>query len=335
MSKPNNAVSQLAQNYFSETQKQPQNKHQNVSQAQHVQEFQDFLQSQTPGPSSSAPMSAVRHGHQPPGFLAAGPSRSAGKQPQWAQEFQRFQGPAVRPGPSVEEMETIYTRGAARAGPALGWAQEFHRQDPAPGWANEFRGKEKEWEHEFQAQREHLEGKMVSDGDWSRQFEAMRMQERLDSDPWAKEFEQRQSAAEAQGEKTEDWQAQFEALWQKMAENPKNQTHGDWEKEFRNIMPDLHPADLDTGDIPADWEVDPVKAELQPYTFEPNNPFLTHPNPFQAGMELLATQGSLSAAALAFEAAVQRDPHNDVAWHRLGTTQVENEKESPGIAALQ
>ncbi|CAJ0766455.1 2680_t:CDS:2, partial [Entrophospora sp. SA101] len=45
--------------------------------------------------------------------------------------------------------------------------------------------------------------------------------------------------------------------------------------------------------------------------------------------------GSLSEAALAFEAAVKKDINNSEAWERLGSVQAQNEKDEAAIRALQ
>lgn len=49
----------------------------------------------------------------------------------------------------------------------------------------------------------------------------------------------------------------------------------------------------------------------------------------------LMQKGSLTQAALAFEAAVQQQPQDDLAWQHLGMVQAENEKEVPAILALE
>ena len=71
------------------------------------------------------------------------------------------------------------------------------------------------------------------------------------------------------------------------------------------------------------------------YNFEEDNPFSATKDPFEEGVRILNEGGNLSLAALAFEAAVQRDPQHVQAWCQLGSAQAQNEKESPAIRALE
>ncbi|KAF6220261.1 hypothetical protein HO133_003393 [Letharia lupina] len=71
------------------------------------------------------------------------------------------------------------------------------------------------------------------------------------------------------------------------------------------------------------------------YTFEEDNPFSATKDPFEEGIKVMNEGGNLSLAALAFEAAVQRDPQHVQAWCQLGSAQAQNEKESPAIRALE
>jgi tetratricopeptide (TPR) repeat protein len=137
------------------------------------------------------------------------------------------------------------------------------------------------------------------------------------------------------------WEADFEEMWLKVQESSFGK---DFASEFKSAfsdMPNEVPAEFkdilpfEVNEMKSMEEADPVFSECIPYEFEEQNEYLKHSDPYQAGMELLESQGSLSLAALAFEAAVQRDPHNDEAWLRLGRAQAENEKELPAIAALQ
>ena len=74
---------------------------------------------------------------------------------------------------------------------------------------------------------------------------------------------------------------------------------------------------------------------LGDYLFEEDNPFASVPDPFGEGVRIMEEGGNLSLAALAFEAAVQKDPEHVEAWTLLGNAQAQNEKESPAIRALE
>lgn len=77
--------------------------------------------------------------------------------------------------------------------------------------------------------------------------------------------------------------------------------------------------------------------ELGDYLFEPaaDNVFASHGDPYGEGVRIMDSGGNLSLAALAFEAAVQKDPSHVEAWTRLGAAQAQNEKETPAIRALE
>lgn len=75
--------------------------------------------------------------------------------------------------------------------------------------------------------------------------------------------------------------------------------------------------------------------QLGNYLFEEENIFRAVANPFEEGVKIMNEAGNLSLAALAFEAAVQKDPRHVEAWCMLGSAQAQNEKESPAIRALE
>jgi peroxin-5 len=77
------------------------------------------------------------------------------------------------------------------------------------------------------------------------------------------------------------------------------------------------------------------KPDLGDYLFEPDNPYLNHPDPYSEGLRLLEAGGSLSEAALAFEAGCQMDSTRVEGWTHLGTIQAQNEKELAAIRALE
>ncbi|RDL38578.1 uncharacterized protein BP5553_02918 [Venustampulla echinocandica] len=75
--------------------------------------------------------------------------------------------------------------------------------------------------------------------------------------------------------------------------------------------------------------------QLGDYMFEEENIFKEVGNPFEEGVRIMQEGGNLSLAALAFEAAVQKDPQHVEAWVLLGSAQAQNEKETPAIRALE
>lgn len=74
---------------------------------------------------------------------------------------------------------------------------------------------------------------------------------------------------------------------------------------------------------------------VEEYLFEQDNLFSSQPDPFEEGVRILSSGGNLSLAALAFEAAVQKDPSHVEAWVYLGSAQAQNEKEEAAIRALE
>src|SRR5204862_4137307 len=77
------------------------------------------------------------------------------------------------------------------------------------------------------------------------------------------------------------------------------------------------------------------KPDLGAYLFEPDNPYMNHPDPFMEGVRLMEAGGSLSEAALAFEAVCQLESNRVDGWTYLGTVQAQNEKELAAIRALE
>merc|ERR1711977_296167 len=75
--------------------------------------------------------------------------------------------------------------------------------------------------------------------------------------------------------------------------------------------------------------------QLGDYMFEEDNIYKEVGNPFEEGVRIMHEGGNLSLAALAFEAAVQKDPQHIDAWVLLGSAQAQNEKETPAIRALE
>lgn len=121
---------------------------------------------------------------------------------------------------------------------------------------------------------------------------------------------------------------------------------GDFESIWKGIqngeaamrsMPD-EDLDIKWGDGIDSWNpsramaLDPL---IEDYLFEEDNIFKDQANPFEEGVRIMDDGGNLSLAALAFEAAVQKDPKHTEAWARLGAAQSQNEKEDAALRAYQ
>ncbi|KAJ8602747.1 hypothetical protein MRB53_042374 [Persea americana] len=145
----------------------------------------------------------------------------------------------------------------------------------------------------------------LSSENWEEQFKALDVQD----------HEERQD--ESQEPTQEDDFRDFESIWKDMQEeNPA--LAEEWANEFDSS--------LDSQGRP----------DLGEYMFEPNNVYMTHANPFEEGQRLLASGGSLSEAALCFEAVCQRDGDDiQKGWSALGLCQAQNEKEEAAIKALE
>ncbi|KAA8648491.1 tetratricopeptide repeat protein [Aspergillus tanneri] len=127
----------------------------------------------------------------------------------------------------------------------------------------------------------------------------------------------------------------FESVWHRVqTEAATNRKLAEEQTDF-NIDENLHMGDL------GDWDsFDTLNSrfrdpQLGDYMFEEDNVFRNVNNPFEEGVKIMREGGNLSLAALAFEAAVQKEPQHVQAWTMLGSAQAQNEKELPAIRALE
>jgi peroxin-5 len=178
----------------------------------------------------------------------------------------------------------------------------------------------------------------------------------LDDKDWEEQFAQLEKSDQQQEEGQQDLDAlDAEAnarIEAELNEMDRSVDFGDFESVWRGIQAETeHARQLANDEMWADsmhagdmdqWEgfdglnthssVDP---QMEPYLFEQNNLFENVTNPFEEGMKIMDEGGNLSLAALAFEAAVQKDPQHVAAWVKLGEAQAQNEKETPAIRALE
>ncbi|KAI9044771.1 Peroxisomal membrane signal receptor PTS1 [Aspergillus affinis] len=127
----------------------------------------------------------------------------------------------------------------------------------------------------------------------------------------------------------------FERIWEKVqAETAASRKLAEENTDF-NVNENLHMGDLGEWDSFDTLNTRFRDPQLGDYMFEEDNVFRSVNNPFEEGVKIMREGGNLSLAALAFEAAVQKDPQHVQAWTMLGSAQAQNEKELPAIRALE
>ncbi|KAF2636174.1 TPR-like protein [Massarina eburnea CBS 473.64] len=172
-------------------------------------------------------------------------------------------------------------------------------------------------------------GRMVEldDQDWEEQFAQL---EQTDQDVTDEEANKRIEAELNEMDRSVDFD-DFESVWAGIKAETEHARQLANEERLG-----LHMGDMD------EWEGfdglnthhvrDPPMGD---YLFEEHNLFKDITNPFDEGIKIMEEGGNLSLAALAFEAAVQKDPQHIAAWVKLGESQAQNEKETPAIRALE
>ncbi|KAL1999476.1 hypothetical protein VTN02DRAFT_4455 [Thermoascus thermophilus] len=146
----------------------------------------------------------------------------------------------------------------------------------------------------------------------------------------------------------QNWEAQFAEMETAGQQSLDDEANAAMEAELNDLDRKLAGdevkfdmgGNLHMGDL-GEWEgFDTINTrfrdpQLGDYLFEEDNAFRAVSNPFEEGLKIMREGGNLSLAALAFEAAVQKDPQHVQAWTMLGSAQAQNEKESPAIRALE
>lgn len=167
----------------------------------------------------------------------------------------------------------------------------------------------------------------LDDSTWEEQFSQLEMQDRDHSESLAMEPEL--DAMDDQLLHSETGFGDLESIWRGI------QAEGE---EALPVTGDMDRRFLDGFDDSFDWDSMAGRLGNVPvagqYLFEEENLFKDRPDPFQEGIQIMRDGGNLSLAALAFEAATQRDPSHVEAWVSLGSAQAQNEKEDAAIRAL-
>ncbi|KAK3936291.1 hypothetical protein QBC46DRAFT_395403 [Diplogelasinospora grovesii] len=192
-----------------------------------------------------------------------------------------------------------------------------------------------------QQQQQHHEpegkgkGKVVEldDSQWEEQFAQIELQDKKLQEDESLAMEPELNKMDEKLLHSETGYGDLESIWRGIQAERESMNDLDVEDDF---------AKFDSsnfgGDGLGDWDrlngriADPI---VENYLFEDENLFRGQPNPFDEGVKIMNEGGNLSLAALAFEAAVQKDPEHVDAWVYLGQAQAQNEKEEASIRALE
>lgn len=179
-------------------------------------------------------------------------------------------------------------------------------------------------------------GKMIEldDENWEEQFKQIDMQGREIDESLAAEAELDQMDRSVLESETNEF-GDFESIWRGIqAETAAAREMVAEQDEMQNHLGDDY-GEWDGFDGLGTHNAQFRDPQLGDYMFESDNLFKDVGNPFEEGVRIMDEGGNLSLAALAFEAAVQKDSQHLEAWVRLGSAQAQNEKETPAIRAME
>jgi peroxin-5 len=172
----------------------------------------------------------------------------------------------------------------------------------------------------------------LDDQDWETQFAEL---EQGDQDTLDAEANKRMEAELNEMDRSVDATDldDFESIWAGIKAETE---HARQLANEDNFVDGMHMGDLDQWEGFDGLNTHSVRdPPMGDYLFEQNNAFQNITNPFEEGIKIMEDGGNLSLAALAFEAAVQKDSQHIAAWVKLGESQAQNEKETPAIRALE
>jgi peroxin-5 len=177
-------------------------------------------------------------------------------------------------------------------------------------------------------------GRMVEldDTDWEAQFAQLEQTDQQNVDALDAEANAHIEAELNEMDRSVDM-GDFQSIWAGIQAETE---HARQLVNEENFVDGMHMGDLDQWEgfdgLNTHHARDPPMGD---YLFEQNNLFEQVTNPFEEGIKIMEDGGNLSLAALAFEAAVQKDSQHIAAWVKLGESQAQNEKETPAIRALE
>jgi peroxin-5 len=188
-------------------------------------------------------------------------------------------------------------------------------------------------------QHDNGKGKMIEldDEHWEEQFKQIDLQGQENEEALAAEAELNDMDRSVLESETNEF-GDFESIWRGIQAETAAAREMAAEENLTDNLDNIHMGDFDQWDgfDGLGTHQSPFRdPQLGEYMFESDNLFKEVNNPFEEGVRIMQEGGNLSLAALAFEAAVQKDPQHIDAWVLLGSAQAQNEKETPAIRALE
>ena len=311
----------------------------------------DFMQQ---GPQMPEAFAMQHDLHQNPHMRAGSTSPGLGG---WAQEFNpgvetqarmeaAFQAPkgtAFSPadfarfqqmGPSARTASPMQNGFSSYQGPQMGMGMGMMGMGSGMGMGMMNRPQFQPQQNFSQQQDAKGKGKMIEldDEHWEEQFKQIDLEAREQDEAMAGESELNEMDRSVLDSETNEF-GDFESIWKGIQAETAAARELVSEENIAEHMGDLDQWDgFDSFGTHQSPFRDP---QLGEYMFEEDNLFKDVSNPFEEGVRIMHEGGNLSLAALAFEAAVQKEPEHIDAWVLLGSAQAQNEKETPAIRALE
>ncbi|CAI2339793.1 unnamed protein product [Caenorhabditis sp. 36 PRJEB53466] len=235
------------------------------------------------------------------------PTSSLGEQ--MASEFLRQQASTTAPTSfSMKSMQQSLPQTSSSSSLAMRWTQEFQpRQNQlAAQWTQQYTGNAPALESAWRQVTPTGQGSSIGP-----------QSVLTDSGMWSSEYlDTVDTSLQHSGSTAERWADDF--LDQKDNYGMENTWH---DKAFEQRWDEIK------------RDIESEQTKPNEYVYQEANPFNSVADPLMEGDNMMR-QGDIGNAMLAYEAAVQKDPQDALAWCRLGLAHAENEKDQLAMQAF-
>lgn len=245
------------------------------------------------------------------------------------QDFAQFRQSQMSPAQRAQS-PTTFSRQSAYRSPMYG--NSFGMQRPMyGGFQSPMYAENAQQQYEGKGKGKIQE---LSDTDWEKQFEELAVADQA-ADVLDKEAEEAMERELNQVDRSEVGWGDFESIIEGVRQETDANRDLLADDELAGHFGDFDGLNHNFDNFRDFGDFEDTRPQQGNYMFEENNVFKDIPNAFEEGMKIVREGGNLSLAALAFEAAVQKDQSHVAAWVALGQAQAQNEKETPAIRALE